>query len=407
MTQYVLGHSALALSETFYDFVFAVLAFKISGHAFLSGAAYALGYLAEIIVSLLGGGILDKCDRRKLFNITMIAKFSVFLFFIFLSSFYSSIHQQSISRMILVLIFAFLIDMLHHTSRLANSLTLFQIFDQKSQITVQGMITSINGISKISGPLIAGSLLSWVTIRIENLLLFSLVLQVIAWIALNNLFNPLDHITKEQKHRWIDLALSTAKTVHKSFHNKAWRKLFLIESLGAFLLGTASLLFYPLFNGYYHFNEQECGILLSASAIGMVVGGFFLNPIYRLVPHYQIIIKFSLFLSGAMCAVFATQFTNLMSMMMAIIIFSTSTVSFFRSLRLILVDRIDTKELGQWWTASDVISSVSGIAGILIGSITMDLIGGTMLYGVIAVILCICSLTTVSNLKTQYGEKTS
>ena len=395
---YVSGHSALALSESFYDFVFAALAFKISGSALIGGSAYALGYLAEIFVSLFCGGFLDYIDRKKFFNITMTFKFTTFLTFILLSTFYTHFDNQNNSKAILVLAFAFLIDMIHHTSRLMVNLSSFQIFDPESQIKVQGLVTSMGGVSKISAPIIAGSLLSWTNINIENLLVISLVLQLVAFFALKDLFLNSDQILKGSRSEIFDLLLGTAKTIYKSLSNSNWRQFLILQSIGGTFIGTVSLLFFPLFRGYFHFDEQQCGILLASSAIGMIIGGFFLNPIYRIFSRYEIIVKASLFLSGAMCAIFASLIPSLAVMILTVIVFSTCTVSFFRSLRLILVSQIEKKDLGKWWTASDFVACMSGMIGVMLGSSIMDHLGAPILFKSIALILCISSAIPISKL---------
>ncbi len=61
------------LSEGIYDLVFANMAYNVSGQAVSVATTYAVGYIAEIIVTIFGAGFLDYFDRRQIFKYAQLA----------------------------------------------------------------------------------------------------------------------------------------------------------------------------------------------------------------------------------------------------------------------------------------------------------------------------------------------
>lgn len=68
----------VALSEAVYDLAFANLAYNLSGKTLAVMTTYAMGYSAEILVTLLGSGFIDRHDKWMLFIITQIVNMVVF-----------------------------------------------------------------------------------------------------------------------------------------------------------------------------------------------------------------------------------------------------------------------------------------------------------------------------------------
>ncbi|GGJ49224.1 hypothetical protein GCM10009085_48460 [Pseudomonas avellanae] len=68
----------LALSEAVYDLAFANLAFTLTGTTLSVMTTYAIGYSAEIMVTLLGAGFIDRFDKWKLFIATQLVNIIIF-----------------------------------------------------------------------------------------------------------------------------------------------------------------------------------------------------------------------------------------------------------------------------------------------------------------------------------------
>lgn len=69
----------IALSEAIYDLVFANLAYSITGKASSVTTTYAFGYMAEIAVTLVGAGFIDRFNKWRLFIGTQIVNVCVLL----------------------------------------------------------------------------------------------------------------------------------------------------------------------------------------------------------------------------------------------------------------------------------------------------------------------------------------
>lgn len=80
----------LILSEAIYDLVFANLAYSISGTTLAVTTTYAVGYSAEILVTLLGAGFIDRFNKWKLFIATQLANIAVFALAVFVLRIYDS-----------------------------------------------------------------------------------------------------------------------------------------------------------------------------------------------------------------------------------------------------------------------------------------------------------------------------
>ncbi|WP_345118606.1 hypothetical protein [Bartonella pachyuromydis] len=116
----------LLLSEAIYDLVFANIAYSLTGKTTSVTTTYAIGYVAEIIVMILGAGFIDQFNKWRLFIATQILNIMVFaLVMIVLSRDY--IHIISLWG------FAFFVDLIHHYSRLIFFLLrLFFLLKSKS-----------------------------------------------------------------------------------------------------------------------------------------------------------------------------------------------------------------------------------------------------------------------------------
>lgn len=406
--RYLSGHVALTISEALYDFAFAAMAFKVSGNAMVGGSAYAVGYIAEILVSLFAGGILDRFDRRKVFGTTMVLKSTSFLVFLAIATLTSSTNLSALT----ICAFAFVIDLLHHCARLANTVTLYQIFDGTERTRVQGLSTTVNGIGRIMGPALA-SALAWTLGPSTHLILWPcLLLQAAAWLALKPTFPKPKPGAKDPPDFSLKFTLfETLATIKFAIYDRSWRRFFVANAIATVLLGTANLLFFPFLKNNFGLEDAECGTIFSAGAAGSILGGVFFNRAFTASSSHQRNSLIGLFLAGFALANMSSGLFGLISIMILVAVFQIGLVIFFRSSALLLAENVHQSSLGRWWTANDAVSRIAGLTGVLGGASLMDAIGGARFYaslGIAIMALAVMMVTMQSfnliNLEKEQNE---
>lgn len=269
--RYLGGFSALAISEGFYDMAFMVMAYRIAGHASTAAIAYGLGYAAEIIVSLAIGGFLDSFSRKKLFTYTIVLKSLLFMFIIIYSYFSGLVSVP-------IWIFAFFADLLHHISRTANTISLFQIFSGKDKASMQGMVISVSGLLRIAGPLLAGGVIGLWSDP-SYLLIFCLVLQGISLWAFNDILPSAPPKSSEEPASFRENILSSLMALKEALGSATWRWFFLTDALATLFIGTVTLMIFPLLRQLHQASESDAGFFMGLAAVGTIIIGLLFERI--------------------------------------------------------------------------------------------------------------------------------
>lgn len=363
--RYLSGYSALAISEGFYDMAFVVMAYRISGQASTAAVAYALGYLAEIIVSLALGGFLDNFDRKKLFTYTIALKSLLFLGIMTYSSF-------SALGVFAIWCFAFCADLLHHVSRTANTISLFQIFGDKDKASMQGAVICISGILRIAGPLLAAGVIGVVD-NPSYLLLSCLLLQAISVWALRELL-PNNVEQCEVQPTFFENMTSSSKALREALQSKKWRWFFLTDALATLFIGTLTLMLYPMLRQVHGATESQAGFYMGLAAIGTIVIGL---SFQRILESFKAIsaAKLGLLIAGSFAIALSIS-AGQSTLVVCLIAFQCGSTLFFRSMGMYLQDEVPEEQLGSWWTASDAFARIFGLLGVLLGGYVFDFVGG-------------------------------
>jgi MFS family permease len=353
------------------------MAYQVSGNALVGGFAFAAGYIAEILVSAFGGGIIDRFDRRLIFGLTMLLKSVAFFSFLVMAMVTKGENIGSKT----ICAFAFVIDLLHHCSRLANTVSLYQIFDGEERSRVQGLFISISGLCRISGPALAGTLATAIFPNTHDILWICLPMQAVAWFSLKRTFPVFSRQERGQKNETLITTLfGTINTIRYAFSTPNWRTLFTINALATVFLGTANLLFFPFFRMYFEFSESQCGNILSAGAAGAILGGIGSNKYFQFRTDHAKNAAKALICSGLTLVTMTVAPKTIWVALGLVALFQIGLVFFFRSIALALTENVEKENLGKWWTANDAVNRIFGIFGILAGAAFMDHIGAPYIY---------------------------
>lgn len=378
--KYLTGFSALAISEGLYDMAFVVMAFRISGQASTSAIAYGLGYLAEIIVSLALGGFLDNHSRKKIFSYTILLKCILFALVIG----YSLLSGVSALTIWLA---AFLADLLHHISRTANTVSLFQIFEGNDKARMQGLVISITGLLRIAGPLLGAATIGFFESP-QYVLFLCIVLQFVSLSTFKEILpDKVNEDSSETPASFGQNILASIKALHTALHSQKWRWFFLTDALGTLFIGTFVLMSFPFLRSYHGFSESEAGFMMGIAAIGTIFAGLMFEAIISKISAINGA-KVGLLISGIAAMVLTVNVSQFL-LAICLVLFNCGSTMFFRSMGMYLQEAVPKENLGVWWTASDAFARIFGFAGIITGGFIFDWIGPFWFSGTMGCLILI------------------
>lgn len=368
---YLTGFCGLILSDQLYTFAFMVMAFGLTGEAITGSFIFAIGYGAEILVSLGLGGLLDAYPKRTIFAWTLAVKMLLFvLIFIWMS-------QGNLNLMLLSTA-AFLVDLLGHILKLTNVVTVAKFYKGKERIQFEGWILSISSMVKISGPILAGTLHSYF-VSPPYLLLFAIGFQSL---AIASYCYTLLQMEAEQcipsRRNFTQALLQTLYTLKTVGKDPNWSKLFLLHSLTVVTMAVATLLLFPLFSKTYGIPTHQIGTLMGIGTSGSMLLGILMGRFLR-PNNLGVVTRYTIFLAGI-----ATLSLNLCrgfySAAILIFLLEASFTLFFRIESLWIQNQIAAPVMGSWWAALDAMERLCSLVGILLGGFYFDLVGGKIVY---------------------------
>lgn len=335
-TKYLSGHASLVISEGFYDLAFVAMAYRISGHAMTGAVAYALGYVAEIIVSFALGGFLDAYSKKRLFEWTMLLKMALFIFVIYYT-------QTTTLSAAAIWFFAFLADLLHHISRLVNTVSLFQMFEGKDKLQMQGLAIASTGLFRVLGPILAGAAIG-IFGNPVHLLTLCLVLQAIAVGAFRTVLpqEPKQAVAQS----FTSMLFSSVQALREALSMPAWRWFFYAYSLAALLIGTATLMLFPLLRQIHSVGESGAGFFMGMGAVGMVTIGLLFDRLL-INRHPFFAANLGLWMT-AVCMCALSAHLGHMILGICLMVFQSGSTLFFRSMGMHLQNEIPEEKLGSW-----------------------------------------------------------
>ncbi|TDG95787.1 MFS transporter [Cardinium endosymbiont of Culicoides punctatus] len=381
---YLIGICAMNFSSILYDFTFAITAFHLTDEAKNGAIVYSVGYLAEILVSMGFGGFLDAYSKRTLFTIAMISKVFLFIFvFIFFNKIRVSLAAISIA--------AFLVDLISHVTHLTNLVSIATCYHGEERIKFNGLVLTISGIMRISGPILASMFLSYFS-QPSYMLLIATLFQFIAMCAYYYIM-PL--MEREKTIPFSTQSVShalrgTVIALQLIFADLKWIKLLLIHVSTATILAIATLLLFPLFSKIYHISDVEIGVLRSIGAIGSVAVGVVLGSVFT-TKKLSTGISITVFIAGLSLSLFSF-YSGFYSAMCLVFLFQSSCTLFFRTASLYFQTFIPNEVMGSWWAAIDAIERLFSLGGILAGGYIFDISGGELLYNILGACLIVISI---------------
>lgn len=381
---------ALMLSEGIYDLVFANMAFSASGRAGSVATTYAVGYSAEILVTIFGAGFLDYFDKRRIFVGAQIVKIVLFASVVLISS-------MTTLSVPMIWGFAFAIDLIHHYSRLCAFVLIASLFDKTELPAIQGTNAVLGATAQIASPLLAAAAIA--VFGLGASLGVSVGLQLVALALAVTMFQlaPYRRAAREgaadgAKHA----LLGTLRASAEMARDRRWRPFLALYSGSGMLIAISVLLWIPLLRGLHDVPESTTGWFLSFGAVGMVLGGIAVRRVgdagqrnRRYVSTALVVMSVSL--AGAILRPGAWVLVGA-----ATLLFHVGLTLFFRVNAVLIQANLPPDRAGSWYGVVDFLGRIFGMIGVLSAGLLFDQLGPVWLFGAIAVGLAGCSMAWLS-----------
>ncbi|KEZ73671.1 MULTISPECIES: MFS transporter [Pseudomonas] len=379
----------IALSEAVYDLAFANLAYTLTGSTLSVMTTYAIGYSAEILVTLLGAGFIDRFDKWKLFIATQIINIIVFTVAVTtLSTPGSSVEQ--------VWLFAFLVDLVHQYVRLIMFSFIPFLFSREEIIRVNGFLAIINGVARAVGPAIGALVIFQVGLSMALtasivFMMGALFLALSLWsVAAGTSVTRPDVESSSFKARFQESVTGASMATVNLLRSSQWRNFLASYSTCVLVISVLALLWIPFLRDFHAFSPEQTGYLYALGTTGAVLGGFTMSSFQDKSLITTILSAHALMFTGiAMTLWFRGSF---LWVAVGMFLFQFGTTVYFRSTASAIQLTLPKEIIGSWYGAIDFMSRFAGLVGVILAGWSYDWIGAYWVYSVLLGLLVLSGL---------------
>ncbi|MCU1719413.1 MFS transporter [Pseudomonas sp. 5P_3.1_Bac2] len=378
----------ILLAEAIYDLVFANLAYSITGSSLAVTTTYAIGYSAEILVTLLGAGFIDRVDKWRLFVACQLLNILLFA----LAVLVLGNNTRSVQW---VWVFAFMIDLVHQYSRLILFALIPFLFQPQQIPRVNGQLATFNGVARALGPVIGAVVIFNFGLSISLLasiaFLFVALALSLSLRVRNDSALTLDTTHSSLAQRLQEGVSGASRATWQLLRSARWRAFLAAYATCLLVISVLTLLWVPLLRGFHLFSAVQTGYLFSAAALGSIAGGLLLRgsggasttaqTLWR--SHWVMIlgISLSLCLRGNLWLTGGGMF-----------IFQLGATLYFRTTASTIQLSVPKEIIGSWYGSIDFISRFAGLVGILLAGWAYDQIGTYAIYTLLLLLLALSAL---------------
>ncbi|WP_229804783.1 MFS transporter [Paludibacterium paludis] len=381
----------LALSEAIYDLAFANMAYTITGKTLSVTTTYAVGYGAEILVTLLGAGFIDRFNKWRLFLATQAANIIVFA----LAAVLLSRENPTVAT---VWFFAFFVDLIHQYSRLIVFALVPFLFAKDEIPRLNGMLAVCNGVAKALGPVVGAIAILYVGLPASLLgsiafMVGALVLTMALGVMSQASTIPAIVSVPEERFRdrLQESVFGASRAAYQLLALPRWRWFLASYSSCVLVIGVLALLWIPLLRSFHGFSDAETGYLMSTGTFGAVIGGSMLRRHAQLSKLTSVLRAAHFVMAFGIFVAFVVR-GNPYVVGIGMFAFHVGTTMYFRSTASAIQTNIPKDVIGSWYGAIDFISRFVGLAGILFAGWAFDAIGPYALYTALLVLLLVSVL---------------
>lgn len=377
----------LILSEAIYDLVFANLAYSISGTTLAVTTTYAVGYSAEILVTLLGAGFIDRFNKWKLFIATQLVNIAVFALAVFVLRIYDSSVEW-------VWFFAFFVDLIHQYSRLIMFALIPFLFTADNIPRINGLLATFNGIARTLGPVIGALVIFSFGLSISLLASIAFMLAALALTislsALNEKTSTLDICSTSFAQRFQESVTGASRATIDLLRTPRWRYFLASYATCLLVVSVLALLWVPLLRGFHGFSEAQTGYLFSVGAAGAIAGGLALRASGQASRVPGTILLSHLIMISGVCITLCLR-GNIWLAGTGMFVFQFGTTLYFRTTASAIQLTVPKEIIGSWYGSIDFISRFAGLVGILLAGWAYDKLGTYAIYSILLLLLALSS----------------
>jgi hypothetical protein len=375
----------ILLAEAIYDLVFANLAYSLTGSTLAVTTTYALGYSAEILVTLLGAGFIDRVDKWRLLMVTQLVNIVLFAVAVLVLS----QAQRSVQW---VWGFAFMIDLVHQYSRLILFALVPFMFGADDIPRINAQLATFNGMARSLGPML-GALVIF-NFGLSTSLLSSIALMGAALALGANLSRRSgptlggEPVRSTFAQRLEQGFSGAARASWQLLRTPRWRYFLAAYATCLLVISALTLLWVPLLRGFHGFNAAQTGYLFSLAAIGSIAGGLLLRE--RAEAAQTISWSHALMIAGI--ALSLSLRGNLWFSGAGMFIFQLGATLYLRSSASTIQLNVPKAIIGSWYGAIDFISRFAGLIGILLAGWVFDRFGAYAIYSILLGLLALSAV---------------
>ena len=351
-------------SEAVYDFVFASRSIDLTGQLKMGAITYVVGYSAELIVSLLLAGFIDRFHKKTAIIVTT----SLTLFAYAASSLMCVILPASLPALWAS---AFIMDFSHHLLKSSLFASMAFAFEINELPKIHGAEASLHGVLKILGPALGGLVYSvfgsqWsMSIAFA---LFALAAPVCVLYA-----NSCRNNRKEPQRETLPI-VATFHAAQELLATTGWIAIMALEICLVLVAGVTSLSTFGILKIDKGFiDSQAISIVLGVQALGSVAAGFTLKRLAK-VQRSNFTPVFSLLLM-AVSLVGILVSRDVLGVGISLACLSFGFTLHARWMGILLQTSFPPERLASYDAVFGTLNIVIGAVGILISGIAFDYIG--------------------------------
>lgn len=379
------------VAETFYDLVMPLLVLQATGSVLLMSLMYALGYVAELLVSLFGGTLVDLISRRYLLITIAAAEATVI-------GAAATAQITGALSVPLIIAFAFTIDALVRLYGVADAATLGRLVPRRDLPRANGYLQMGLSTAQAVGPALAGVCIAMFSLT------GGLWVTATAFVALLGLVFLIRWPAAAEAKR------TTATTVRSfvaysvdglryTFQHPLYRALLIWRGVFDFCVGAAFLMLIFYFQQQRHLSSQEIGIIMTCGALGGIVGGAAFSRIQARFRSGLLLSYAALAMAAAIALMAMVGAWPLLGGLLAAMMFHGALVG--RLTVMLFQSSVPEDRLGRVLAASQLLTTAAGPASVLLAGLASARYGAGSVFLTSAAVIV---LLVFASLRTRIGR---
>lgn len=375
--RWLIGGAAVhRLAETFYDLAMPLAILGLTGSPFWMAVMFAAGFLAELVVAVAGGSVVDRLDRRRVL-LTVTAGEAVVL------GLCGLLAAADLLGPLLLVAAAATVDLLVRLYLVADTAALPRLVARPTLPRANGIMQAWLSAAQAVGPFLAGAAIALADLEgvllitaATFLVLFALLTRI-PWRAAAEPVASEGPPARVLAHLW--------EGVRFTFADPLYRQLAVWRGVGDFAIGASFLMFVYYMQGELRLDGVEIGLGSSLGAIGGIVGGLLFARIQARIPSHALVTAACVGMAAGLLALTAAGRWWTVGAMIGLVTFCLALLG--RLVVLLFQDRVPGHLLGRVTATSQILTTAFGPLSVLSAAWVADAAGARLVFLLSACVL--------------------